>query len=188
MTGRGKLIYAAILGTIVLASGYSFVKADSSTSTEGTVNDPLVTKSYVDSLLKGGVQAGQPQQQPITEDRIKQLIADQLKATPTTAPSNSSSINVVQLQNGQTLYAGAGSELIVRTGKTVAVSIDENGIPDVTSGKDLAPGAAVDNNHLLVFPREGRGIKAAPKNTQDIFVMIRGSYTIMSEDGSKVSP
>jgi hypothetical protein len=187
MTGKGKLVYAVILGTVVLAGGYNFVKADSSASTEGTVNDPLVTKSYVDSLLKGGAQAGQPQQPTITEDRIKELIADQLKTMPATTPSNSASLTVVQLQNGQTLYAGAGSELIVRTGKTIAVSVDENGIPDVTSGKDLAPGAAVENNHLLMFPREGRGIKAAPKNTQDIFVMVRGSYTIVNEDGSKAA-
>jgi hypothetical protein len=156
----------------------------------------LVTKSYVDSLLKGGAAAsGQaPQQQPagLTEDQVKQLIADQLKTTtPATGSTSSASVDaaanltVVQLQSGQTLYANAGAELIVRTGKTVAVSIDENGIPDVTAGKDISAGASIDNNHLLIFPREGRGIKPAPKNTQDIYVMVRGTYTLMNDDDSK---
>lgn len=159
MKGRVKIFFALILGTILLAGGYNLVRADSAGGNGGTVNDPLVTKSYVDNLLKGV-------QQP----------------APSTPPTNSSpstqSITVVQLQNGQTLYASAGTELLVRTGKTVAVSIDENGIPDTTSGKDLAPGAAVENNHLLIFPREGRGVKSAPKNTQDIYIMVRGGYTI----------
>ncbi|KIL40639.1 hypothetical protein SD70_12020 [Gordoniibacillus kamchatkensis] len=172
MTRRGKLAYALVLGTILTISGYSLVKADSANTTQGTVNDPLVTKSYVDSLLKGAGQATQPQQ-PTTP------------STPAPTPSTATGITVVQLKNGQTLYAAAGSELLVRTGKTVAVSIDENGIPDATAGKDLAPGAAVENNHLLIFPREGRGVKAAPKNTQDIYIMVRGSYSVVNEDGSK---
>jgi hypothetical protein len=199
MIGKGKLVYALILGTTILVSGYSFVKADSnSTATQGTANDPLVTKSYVDSLLKGGsVTGGQAQQQPagLTEDQVKQLIADQLKTTtPATGSTSSASVDaaanltVVQLQSGQTLYANAGAELIVRTGKTVAVSIDENGIPDVTAGKDISAGASIDNNHLLIFPREGRGIKPAPKNTQDIYVMVRGTYTLMNDDDSKTPP
>ncbi|MFC0212921.1 hypothetical protein ACFFK0_10650 [Paenibacillus chartarius] len=195
MKGRAKLVYAFILSSLLFAGGYNFVRADSGTTSGGTVDDPLVTKSYVDSLLKGGgTSAAQQSGTPITEDKIKQIINEQLKAatpstvtTTTTTEPTSSTITIVQLKNGQTLYAGAGAELIVRTGKTVAVSIDDNGIPDVTAGKDIPAGATIEANHLLIFPREGRGIKAAPKNTADIYVMVRGAYSILNEDETKVT-
>lgn len=180
MKGNARLVFAAVLGIALLASGYTLVKADSGSSSQGTVDDPLVTKSYVDQLLGKGGQAGPSN---LTEDRVKQLISDQLKNSSTTANPTSSNpsdtnLTVVQLLPGQTLFATAGAELIVRTGKTVAVSIDENGIPDVTAGKDIPAGASIENNHMLIFPREGRGIKPAPKNTDDIYIMVRGGYTI----------
>jgi hypothetical protein len=112
-------------------------------------------------------------------------------ATPTPAPTPPVStggaeveLKVVQLQSGQTLFAKAGTEVIVRTGKTVAVSTDGDGIPDVTSGKDLAAGTAVELNHLLIFPRDGRGIKPAVKSEAAIYVMVRGEYSIQNADGT----
>jgi hypothetical protein len=184
MRGKARLLIAGVLGIVLLASGYSLVKADSGSTTQGTVNDPLVTKSYVDQLLKNSGQAGQTGQVGLTQDQIKQLIDQELKnssstiSKPTESSDNQSNLTVVQLLPGQTLFASAGAEIIVRTGKTVAVSQDENGIPDVTTGKDIPAGTAIENNHLLIFPREGRGVKPAPKNTDDIYIMVRGGYTV----------
>lgn len=146
--------------------------ADGSSST-GSVNDPLITKSYLDEQLA---------------TLVKQEIAkNNTPADPVIEPAPSSKLTVIQLTKGQTLYAAAGAEVIVRTGKTLAVSSDTNGIPDVTAGVDIAPNAAIETNHMLVFPREGRGIKPDPKNTAEIFVMIRGDYTIYNADGTKVT-
>ncbi|MNW21877.1 hypothetical protein D3C71_2230320 [compost metagenome] len=66
------------------------------------------------------------------------------------------------------------------------MSNDDNGIPDVTGGKDLAAGTEVALNHLLIFPTEGRGIKPSPKNDTSIYVMVRGGFLILNADGSKV--
>ncbi|WP_436233421.1 hypothetical protein [Paenibacillus sp. LjRoot153] len=104
-----------------------------------------------------------------------------------TNPTAAANMKVVQLENGQTLYAGAGAEFIVRSGKVLAVSNDENGIPDVTGGKDLAAGTEVALNHLLIFPTEGRGIKPSTKNDTSIYIMVRGGYLILNADGSKVT-
>lgn len=152
--------------------------ADGASAPTGTVNDPLITKSYLDQQLA-------------------ELVAKELgkqnggASTPTPAPTPPAStggaeteLKVVQLQSGQTLFAKAGTEVIVRTGKTVAVSTDGDGIPDVTSGKDLAAGTAVDLNHLLIFPRDGRGIKPAAKSEAAIYVMVRGGYSIQNADGT----
>ncbi|MDR6553622.1 hypothetical protein [Paenibacillus qinlingensis] len=141
--------------------------------------DPLITQSYFE-------------QNTLSETKVKEIVAAALAANgqPSaggSTPTAAANMKVVQLENGQTLYAGAGAEFIVRTGRVLAVSSDENGIPDVTGGKDLAAGTEVALNHLLIFPTEGRGIKSSPKNTSDIFVMVRGSYLILNADGSKVS-
>ncbi|WP_409343762.1 hypothetical protein [Paenibacillus sp. MBLB4367] len=142
----------------------------------GTSNDPLVTKSYVDELV----------QKKVAEEVAK--MKDGTPATPTPAPNASESVTVVELKANQTLLAAAGAEFIVRTGKTLIVSSDENGVPDVTTGKDIAPNGIIETNHLLIFPREGRGIKPDPKNKDAIFVMVKGNYILQNADGTKVTP
>ncbi|NHN33853.1 hypothetical protein [Paenibacillus agricola] len=176
----------------------------------GTINDPVITKSYLEQNIKQKI-TEELTKQTITEDKVKQMIATELAEfqpipeTPTTSnpptptlppvieapnPSTSTgatSLTVIKLEPGQVLYGGAGAEIIVRTGKVAVISSDENGIPDVTSGKDIAAGATVELNHLLVFPREGRGIKSDAKVKQDIYIMVRGAYLITNADGSKVT-
>jgi hypothetical protein len=153
---------------------HSGADAVSPTSQPGSVDDPVITKSYFDQNVKQKI-----------ADEISKLKQEPSTSKPTpnenSTPSPSSpSLTVVKLEQGQILYAGAGTEFIVRTGKTVAVSTDENGIPDVTSGKDIASGSPIELNHLLVFPKEGRGIKPDPKQKVEIFVMIRGSYLVLN--------
>jgi hypothetical protein len=146
--------------------------------------------------------------QGVSEERVKELLATEiakakqelLAQIPSTgggqtqpqqpaAPSTGapSTLEVIQLEAGQTLYGGVGTELIVRSGKTIAVS-NSDGIPDVTAGKDIVSGAAVENNHLLIIPREGRGIKPDPKQKGDIYVMVRGIYILLKEDGTTATP
>jgi len=176
-----------LLAAIFLVSTYA-PTSEAEAPTPGSSDDPVITKSYFDKNT-------------LSEDKVKQLIADAIaksatsdpQPTPTPPPSGGAAngtagITVIQLKAGQTLYAGEGSEFIVRTGRTVAVSNDENGIPDVTGGKDIAAGSEIATNHLLIFPREGRGIKPAAKNTADIYVMVRGGYLLLNADGSTATP
>lgn len=179
LKNRKKIILAFTFLAIIINS-----TSQAEAPTPGSSTDPVITKSYFD-------------QNTLSEAKVKEIVASAIAANAGTGqPSGSNggtgtsapaTMKVVQLQNGQTLYAGAGAEFIVRTGKVLAVSNDENGIPDVTGGKDLPAGTEVALNHLLVFPAEGRGIKSSPKNTADIFVMVRGSYLVLNADGSKAA-
>lgn len=135
----------------------------------GSVDDPIVTKSYVDEQI-----------QTLLANEWTKMKQDILKEQENKEQS-ALSLKVEKLEKGHTLYAGAGSEFIVRSGKTIAVSSTVDGIPDLTAGVDVAPGKAVANNHLLLFPREGRGIKPDPKDNAEIFVMIRGKYLIVKD-------
>ncbi|GAB1477169.1 hypothetical protein MASR2M70_20050 [Bacillota bacterium] len=114
----------------------------------GSSGDPVVTKSYVDAKIAA------------------------LKGSDGSAASV---FTPVFVEAGKTLLGGAGTELILRSGGALAVAEGEDGLSDVTEGKDLKATFALTRNHLLLVPRDdGRGIIAAT----DIWVMVKGTYTI----------
>ncbi|MFC4769990.1 hypothetical protein [Effusibacillus consociatus] len=144
----------AFLGTMVLTLGVGFMLGQVGKATNdavpGSADDPVVTKSYVDSKLAGG--------------------------TPGTAAG---SFAVVKMQQGQILKASteAGLEVILRNGTATAISGPGGGLSDVTAGVDLNTGNAVATNHLLLFARnDGRGLKITSGG--DSYLVVRGAYTI----------
>ncbi|MGG1518956.1 hypothetical protein ABE504_26330 [Paenibacillus oryzisoli] len=169
-----------LISTIVLLFAAQTSQAEAPTA--GSSSDPVITKSYFD-------------QNTLSEAKVKEIVASAIAANSGNGQNGSGSnggsvatpaanMKVVQLKIGQTLYAGAGAEFIVRTGKVLAVSKDGNGIPDVTGGKDLPAGTEVALNHLLIFPTEGRGIQVSTKNDAEVYVMVRGGYLVLNADGS----
>lgn len=151
-------------------------------SQPGTADDPVVTKSYVDQQIQkalGGT-VSVPTQAPSA------TIAPAATPAPTTTPtqgngtagSTTNAVEIVDVKPGQTLIAGAGAEFIVRAGKAIIYSQDANGVADLTAGTDLANGVAAPSNHLLSFPRDGRGISVQAGQTLGLVVMVRGTYTL----------
>lgn len=142
------------------------VKVNSASTTPGTTDDPVVTKSYVDQQIQQALGGGGGATNP----------------TPAPAPANpvqsTSEVKNVSLQVGKILIADAGTEFIVRSGNAVIYSEDTNGVADLTAGLDLLNGQAAPKNHLLSFPRDGRGIQVKPGQTSGLIVMVRGGYTI----------
>lgn len=83
----------------------------------------------------------------------------------------------VSLTTGQKFIGGEGCEVILRSGEANIIAGGENGVADLTQGVDLKGGAPITLNHMLLIPRhDGRGLVA----TTDIWVMVRGSYTIQN--------
>lgn len=114
----------------------------------GSPEDPVVTKSYVDAQI-AALQSGGEVSAAVFEP--------------------------VFVETGKSLMGGAGTELILRSGGALAIAKGQDGLSDVTEGKDLPGTLAVTRNHLLLVPRDdGRGIYAAT----DIWVMVKGTYTI----------
>lgn len=153
-------------------------------SQPGTVDDPVVTKSYVDQQIQKALQGGtvsSPTQAPSATTAPVATTAP--TAAPTQGSGNTSStagnaVEIVDVKPGQTLIAGAGAEFIVRAGKAKIYSLDTNGVADLTDGVDLVNGIAAPSNHLLSFPREGRGITVQDGQTLGLVVMVRGTYTL----------
>lgn len=162
-----------LIGGSVWAGSLLNMQAEGAEATPGTANDPVVTKSYVDQAIRqalGGGGSSEPS-----------------KETPVTSPGSSGNsggssseeaVSIVEVKPGKILIASAGAEFIVRSGKAVIYSADSNGVADLTDGKDIANGGTVVNNHLLSFPREGRGIQVVDGDTHNLIVMVRGGYKV----------
>lgn len=142
------------LGIIVIVLGGKGVFSE-----VGTDRDPLITKSYVDKKI----------------DEIKSYLEKKILNTN----SASNEFIVVNVPKGKSIILGGGSEVILRSGEAKSISkitdgID-NGLADVTAGKDLKMDEVITWNHLLLTPRDdGRGASAV---TESIF-LVRGSYEI----------
>lgn len=139
---------------------YQSVFADSG-STPGSADDPIVTKGYVDSA-------------------VARLVQQELQRLGPSSggASASSKLEVVTVPFGKKIIVEDGGELIVRSGKAIAYSNDANGLSDMTDGVDIAPGKPVGNNHLILFPRGGRGVEADPQQTRGLIVIVRGAYQL----------
>jgi len=172
----GKLMLSVLmLGiSVTVGSMTTSLRADSMTNGNqpGSVNDPLVSKSYVD-------------------EKVAEIVRTELgkqQGNGGGSGSSSRSLVVIELNPGETLYAGEGTEMIVRNGKAVSVSSNSNGIPDLTDGADLKAGAVIPNNHLLLFPRDdGRGVRPHQDQKKTVFVMVRGSYLHVGADGKTIA-
>lgn len=177
-------LWKKIAGLCVVAGAVyigSTVSVSSNSPVPGSIDDPIVSKSYVDEQiaklrleLTGKVSApvSSPAPAPTPEPTPAPAPAPN---PPGTGSGGAQTLVVEELQAGQTLIGGAGTEIIVRTGKAVVVTNSYGeGIPDVTGGKDLK--GNVPLNHLLLVPRsDGRGVRVTEG---PCFIMVRGEYMI----------
>ncbi|MCL2576831.1 MAG: hypothetical protein FWE27_02110 [Defluviitaleaceae bacterium] len=89
---------------------------------------------------------------------------------------HSSVFTVLNPQAGQTITFNAGTEFILRSGRAVALTGPNNGIPNVTAGADIMNGQNIEHNHLMIIPvTDGRGIVFQT----EAWLMVRGGYTIV---------
>lgn len=136
-------IVAFIVGVIGLGAGHMF-------AAPGDENDPVVTISYIESVLL-----------PSLSKQIEQRVSPEF--------------HVIEVQKGKSVMCEAGTNLILRKGIATIISTEKGGLANVTSGVDLIDGMTVPANSLLIVPlSDGRGIMAI----DDIILMIKGNYTV----------
>lgn len=192
MKSRYKVSLAAVLlgGGIVAGSLMNNAANGASSSGQpGTADDPVVTKSYVDQKIAQAIKGETPASS--TTSTTTNTATPTTSAASNVTKSGASSIDkastavgqneelkVVDVKPGQKLIAKAGSEFILRNGYAVVYSMDASGAVDITSGTEIIHNQAVEKNHLLSFPREGRGIQVKEGQKFGLVVMVRGGYTV----------
>ncbi len=189
--------------------GSSFTTVSNASSQLGSVDDPVVTKSYVDQQIQkalgGNLNSGASNSSSGSSANNNSNTSSGTKNNSSSSSNNSSSssntsnsntgaatgsssnsastsattkIDIVELRPGKTLIAAAGTQIIVRHGNATVYSVDTNGIVDVTAGTDLGGNQTIANNHLLLFPRDGRGVMVTANQTSNATLMVIGSYDV----------
>lgn len=168
-----------------VGSVYSNTAIGAGTSQPGTADDPVVTKSYVDQQIQkalgGGVSTGSGNSSSNNSGSTGTGNSGSTggdTSLPPLVSGASDAVEIVTVKPGQQLIGKSGAEFIVRSGKAVIVSEGTNGVADLTDGIDLTNGQAAPTNHLLSFPRDGRGITVLEGNKYSLTVMVRGGYTL----------
>lgn len=158
--------------TLVLAGGTVFA------AVVGTQEDPLVSKSYVDSkisqvltLINDNGTGSKADTDAIAEEVMKKISEGEVSggavAVDTYVP--------VSVAVGKTIYGAEGTELILRAGKGTVTVSGVDGIADLTTGNELKTGDKATKNHIMIVPRDdGRGIKV----TEAAWFLVKGGYQI----------
>lgn len=129
----------------------------------GSDGDPLISKSYIDDVLL-------PQIYSYIDSAVAGL-------KPSEGAVQTDKFEVVNVGAGKQIIGGAGTEMILRMGSGSVIGSARGGLADTTAGADLANGAAIPPNHLLIVPLgDGRGVQIDAGS--DAILMIKGSYEI----------
>lgn len=172
MTKRMKLT-GIILSILVVGTSVYAAKGE-----PGSSNDPLVTKSYVDSKIAELSNGGSSTSIELLESKIEaqaQIIEVLTQEMNGLKQQKNSSYEVVSVPAGKSITGAQGTEIIIRSGNGQVLASAGGGLQDMTEGTDLLAGSDVPRYHLVIVPREdGRGIYAA----KDLIVMVRGGYNI----------
>ena len=148
--------------------------------------DPLISLSYLRDIFKKELLSE-------VDEKLENFKADfeydgntdnndNSGEDETNAPAEvpSQTYEVVELSEGDALYAISACEIILRSGKAVCVAPDATqGIADLTDATEIYNGYDLTKNHLCLIPRgDGRGLTAS---SETVYIMVRGDYTIVEK-------
>lgn len=140
----------------------------------GDSNDPIVVLSYLNDRLTSLVKEYSLDDIKEIKEQVSNLSGNTI-GNPVNG-STSSDLVVVEIKAGEKIIAGAGTELILRSGKAYAIGSELGGLSDVTIAKDITTGKPITSNDLLIVPRDdGRGVYTETSAT----FMVRGTYEVV---------
>lgn len=141
----------------------------------GDTSDPIVVLSYLNDRLTSLVKDYGLEDIKDIKNQIGKL-SENSPSTGTGGTGTSPTLEIVEINAGEKIIGGAGTELILRGGKATVVGSELGGLTNITLGKDFVSGMDVVANNLLIVPRDdGRGVYT---NNYAIF-MVRGSYEVV---------
>ena len=151
--------------------------------------DPLITWSYLRDIFKPEIldiiderfeeydiflRESEEEKEWESEENIPE---DNYTEPSETLPAASNFFEVIELRDGDALYAISPCEIMLRAGSAFCIAPDEKqGIAQYT-GEEIYNNMPLTKNIMCLIPRgDGRGILAA---SESVFIMVRGDYTIV---------
>ncbi len=188
---KGLRFFFLSLAVVILIGGFSIV-GSAMFAEPGSEEDPIITLSYLEQRIgeiKNYIDENFQQFSneiinvnttigEINEkiDELSEKSAGNINNNVSSSTSGTQAVfEVVFAEAGKFVYYGESTEVIVRSGKALAIQSESGGLTDVTAGKDIKANEEVPLNHLIIIPRnDGRGMSIQA----DSYLMIKGSYTI----------
>ena len=162
---------------VLILIATAFFYAPTTASQPGDVNDPLVTRSYVENRiaqLQIEIAALRSALSGVDPNAIQHI--PQTTPSPAVTASERDIFQVLHMQQGQIISFEASAEFILRGGSGTAIT-GVNGIINITSGIDVLNGENISLHHMMMVPvADGRGVLF---NTES-WIMVRGGYTIVN--------
>ena len=143
-------IIIAVLAVLLIAGVTAYAATN-----YGSKDDPLITKSYLDAVLK-------PELESELQMKLDAAAADMLRSAP-------GEFTKAELSGGQVLRCAAGCQILPVSGALSA----SGAMADTTAGSAAAAGSALSANHLYLATEEGT-ITAAGTAV----VLVSGAYRI----------
>ena len=174
---KKKIIIIASIAALVAGLAMTVAAAYDSSS------DPLITLSYLRDVFKSELMTEIDEKlaeysQNNVSDNVSDDTSEETEQEVTSNTAASQSYEVIELTNGDAVYAVSACEIILRSGSAVCTAPDANqGIADMTDASEIYNGYSLSKNHLCLIPRgDGRGVVAA---SESVYIMVRGDYTIV---------
>jgi len=174
MRQRIKLVCVIFAVTAVIIGGAVALAA-------GSVNDPLVTLSFLTDVFKPQIEQKVDETVAANEEKLKAdvnaAISDWEKELESfqIEDTGSSAFKVVTMSKGQVLTGSVGCEVMLRVGSATCVSSEAPGLIDCTDAGILNDGKPLIKNHLYMVTIESRGVKATAETVK---VLVRGPYAV----------
>lgn len=188
---QNRKLHLVLFMTSIAISLVFFISTASSIPTD-EMEDPLVTKGYVDKVLTNLDQKVEDifkkmtqmdlkleEQSKLTKENREEIssVENKWQGTGTGVNVSLPKFEIVQAKKNQSVLGGESTEMILRAGSARVIASKQGGILDITyTGGDLKHRDKVQLNHLLIIPRkDGRGLKIT---SREAWLMIRGEYEI----------
>ncbi|NLJ56706.1 MAG: hypothetical protein GX334_06640 [Firmicutes bacterium] len=164
---------ALALGLLLVIFG-GVQAANAGSTAPGSENDPLITESWAKAYIAQTLQEEKNTLQQL-EARLQKLETGAAGRPVPAEPGSSAAFAIVTVAAGEKLLAGSGTEIILRSGRAKVLAGPGGGLSDLTAGCNLATGAPVKADHLLLSSRDdGRGL--IPESP--VILLIRGDYRV----------
>ena len=202
-----------LIFTMTLMVGFSLIHIISyvwagtaPTNAPGSEGDPIITKSYVDEIMKDlNAKTSETNEKINTNNtdinglKEKTVLIDSVNAALKEKLSLIESVNnelqkkitliesvnneqlnfkAIELKLGEQLIAGESTEFILRGGKSKAIASKAGGLSDITAGNglDIMTGADVPLNHLILVSRNDG--RGIKVTSDKAWILVKGKYTL----------
>ena len=126
----------------------------------GSQEDPLVAKSYLDSVLR---------------PELEKALTAELNSALSDAHSGSGDFAVLTLSSGQSVTGEVGCQIMPRLGTVQASGASAPALLDTTAGASVSSGTALTSNHLYMVSIAGNGFAVTSESAT---LLISGGYTV----------